>query len=290
MAVPQTLNMIRTIERETGNGWITRPKPNPDARARLFCFPYAGAGASIFYKWPAGLPGNVEICPIRLPGRETRIFDPPFTRLIPLVESAAMALLPHLDRPFAFFGHSLGALIGFELSRYLQKHYGFTPVHLFVSGRNAPQIPDNREPIHALPEEELVEKLRSFNGMAREVLECKELMQMLLPILRADFEVCETHSYEPSEPLRCPLTAFGGLQDEFLSHEGLEAWSHQTTGAFELHMFSGDHFYLNTNMAPLLNVLSVQLNHYTSDPNTRGGNYELVGKAGHNHLQGSRKP
>jgi len=248
------------------NPWIACPRPNPQARLRLFCFPYSGAGASIFYPWLDYLPTAIEVCPVQLPGRETRLSEPLFTRMGPLVRAAAQALLPYLDKPFAFFGHSLGALVSFELARYLRREHGLSPVHLFVSGHNAPQLPDRDPPIHDLPEPEFLEELRRLNGTPEEVLQHPELRELIFPILRADFEVCDTYVYEPDDPLNCPISAFGGLRDEHLSREGLEAWREQTIASFSLRMFPGDHFYLNTDRPLLLRALAREL--LNSRPNT----------------------
>src|SRR5262249_13687929 len=119
--------------------WLACARPRPQADIRLFCFPYAGGGASVFRGWADGLPASVEVCPVQLPGRGTRFREPAFTRLPPLIEALAESLRPHLDRPFAFFGHSLGALVAFELARYLHQHQGREPVRLFVSGCGGPQ-------------------------------------------------------------------------------------------------------------------------------------------------------
>ena len=136
-----------------------------------------------FRTWPNSLPITIEICPVELPGRGKRITSAPFTSLQLLVQAIAIALLPYLDKPFAFFGHSMGGLVSFELARLLRKKYNKSPVHLFVSGYRAPQIPDPHPPIHALPEPEFLEELRRLNGTPEIVLENTELMQMLLPAL-----------------------------------------------------------------------------------------------------------
>ncbi|MBC6472534.1 MAG: thioesterase [Hormoscilla sp. GM102CHS1] len=140
--------------RPSKNPWIKYLKPNPKAQRRLFCFPYAGGSAGVFRSWPDSLPPTVEVCAVELPGRGTRIKDAPFTRMEPLVEAIALALLPELDKPFAFFGHSMGALVSFELARLLRKRGDRQLSHLSISGRSAPQIPDPEPPIHALPEAE----------------------------------------------------------------------------------------------------------------------------------------
>lgn len=239
--------------------WVSRSKPNPQASLRLFCFPYAGGAALTFRTWSNSLPMAFEVCPVELPGRGKRITSAPFTRLQPLVQAIAQALLPHLDKPFAFFGHSMGGLVSFELARLLRKKYGLNPAHLFVSGYRAPQVPDPDPPIRALPEPEFLEELRRLNGTPEAVLENAELMQLLLPALRADFAAIETYVYTPESPLDCPITAFGGLQDREVSCDDLKAWREQTNAAFSLKMLPGDHFFLHSAQPLLLQSLSQEL-------------------------------
>jgi len=246
----------------TSNSWVTCPRPNPQAKLRLFCFHYAGGGALSFRTWSDSLPPHVEVCPIELPGRGIRLREAPFTQLETLIQALEKALLPSLTQPFAFFGHSLGALVSFELARLLRRNYRFTPVHLFVSGHRAPQIPDPEPPIHALPEPAFLEELRRYNGTPEEVLNNPELMQLFLPALRADFAVLETYVYAPSPPLDCPITAFGGLQDWKASCEDLKAWREQTKAAFSVQMFAGDHFFLHSSKSLLLQSLSQELHNY----------------------------
>jgi surfactin synthase thioesterase subunit len=235
------------------DSWISRRRPGPKTRLRLFCFPYAGAGALIFRTWSDGLPADVEVCPVQLPGRGTRLTERPFTQLSPLVESLAQALVPLLDQPFAFFGHSLGSLISFELRRA----YGVQPVRIFVSAGRAPQIPHRDAPVHALPKKEFLAELSRLNGTPSEILEHKELMEIMLPLLRTDFAVYESYSYSAEPPLDCPISAFGGLHDHRVNDSDLQAWRVQTNGSFSLRMFPGDHFFLN--QLPLLRTLSQAL-------------------------------
>jgi medium-chain acyl-[acyl-carrier-protein] hydrolase len=239
--------------------WLVWHRPNPEARLRLFCFPYAGGGALIFRTWPDGLPQTVEVCAVQPPGRETRLKEPPFTQLPPLVQALAPVLRPYLDKPFAFFGHSMGAIISFELARHLRREPGPQPLQLFVSGRRAPQVPDTDDLTYNLPEPEFMEELRRLNGTPQAVLEHPELMKLMIPTLRADFELIQTYAYTPEPPLDCPLSVYGGLQDEDVSREHLEGWREQTTAAFVSRMFPGDHFYLHTSQQLLLRTLSQEL-------------------------------
>jgi medium-chain acyl-[acyl-carrier-protein] hydrolase len=175
------------------------------------------------------------------------------------VEALAEALVPLLDKPFAIFGHSLGALAGFEFARHLRRQSGIRPVRLFVSADRAPQIPSRYRPIHALSEGDFLAELRRLNGIPEKVLEDAELMQLVIPIVRADVAAYETYVYATEPPLDCPISGFGGLQDRRVSRTDLEAWREQTSASFSLRMFPGDHFYLNTAQLPLLQALSQEL-------------------------------
>jgi len=249
--------MSRSTTAAAFDSWISFRKPGPEARLRLFCFPYAGAGALIFRTWSDGLPADVEVCPVQLPGRVTRLMERPFTQLSPLVEALAQALVPLLDKPFAFFGHSLGALVSFELARRIRRQYGVHPVRLFVSAARAPQIPHRDAPIHTLPEKDFLAELRRLNGTPSEILDHEELMEIMLPLLRADFAVYETYVYSAEPPLNCPISAFGGLQDRRVNNSDLDAWRAQTSVSFSLRMFPGDHFFLKQPF--LFRVLSQEL-------------------------------
>lgn len=225
------------------------------ARFRLFCFPYAGGGSGIFRPWSKQIHRHIEVVPALLPGRESRLREPACTRVEPLVESLAREIVPYLDRPFAFFGHSMGAIISFELARRLRWEHGIEPDHLFISGRRAPQLPEHDPEIHDLPEAEFVVEIERMKGTPKEVLEHAELMQMLIPLLRADFAVCTTYTYSPSTPLRCPITVLGGLQDETVTRTQLEPWRSQTTGACRIHMLEGDHFFINQQQSAILSII-----------------------------------
>lgn len=190
--------------------------------------------------------------------------ESPFSQLSLLIQELACALHPYLDKPFAFFGHSLGGLVSFELAHQLRTDYELSPVDLLVSGCRAPQIPAPRPPIHALPEPAFLDELRRLNGTPQTVLENAELMQLLLPVLRADFALLETYVYTPKPPLDYPISAFGGLQDREVSCDELEAWREQTNSAFSLQMLPGDHFFLNSARALLLQSLSNKLHQIVS--------------------------
>ncbi len=252
--------MSRMRERAgaAGGRWFAVQKPARETRLRLFCFPYAGGTAQIYRAWGAGLPGTIEVCAAQIPGRGPRMNEAPYTNLAPLVEALTGAVAPLLDKPFAFFGHSMGAMIAFELARALQRERGVSPLHLFVSGRRAPQLPDDEPPTYNLPHDEFLEELRRLNGTPEEVLRHPEMMELLLPIIRADFSAVQTYDYRPGPPLDCPVTAFGGTEDHEVGRDDLEAWREQTSAGFSVQMFRGDHFFLH-DAQPLLQSVAHQL-------------------------------
>jgi medium-chain acyl-[acyl-carrier-protein] hydrolase len=247
------------LGRQHESPWLPYMQPDPEASLRLFCFPYAGGSALIYRSWSQKLPPGVEVCPVQLPGRGNRLKEPPFRSLAALVPALAGALRPYLDRPFAFFGHSMGALISLELARELRRDARPAPEQLFVSGRSAPQLGKRGVTLYDLPEPELIEELRRLNGTPHEVLEHPELMELMLPLLRADFAVCDTYRYADEPPLDCPVAAFGGLGDANVPRADLEAWAAQTAGDFSLRMLPGDHFFLHENESTLLLVLTHEL-------------------------------
>jgi medium-chain acyl-[acyl-carrier-protein] hydrolase len=230
---------------DSAGRWLLMHRPRREARVRLLCLPYAGGGASAFRHWPDALTSSIEVCPVQLPGRENRFVEAPFTRAEAVVEAMAPALRPVLDRPYALFGHSMGAMLGFELIRHLRRRGDPLPVQFFVSAARAPQLPRPGAPIHALPDAAFVERLRGLQGTPEGILQDKELLQFVLPALRADFTVVETYRYTPGERLDCLLTAFGGRSDGAVSFAELAGWSDQARRDFRLQMLPGNHFFLH---------------------------------------------
>ena len=243
--------------------WVIIPKKVPDPKLRLFCLPFAGGNANAFRDWVNYLPDSVELNTVEIPGRGHRLAEPLMKELHPLVEAIAAGIRPYLDRPFVLFGHSMGALLGFELTHLLKEKYNRAPVHLFLSGRGAPDTIDREEPIHRLPEAAFIEKIKKYNGTPKDVLEHEELMQIMIPILRSDFQVCETYVYKPKSKLDLPLTVFGGLKDSSSPQPDLQAWEKFTSGPFALRMFPGDHFYLLQSKADLVHAVLRDVNKYS---------------------------
>jgi medium-chain acyl-[acyl-carrier-protein] hydrolase len=230
-------------------------KPNPHAALRLFCFPYAGGGALVYRNWGKILPQDIDVCAVQLPGRGNRLLESPFNRMTLVVEAIGREIVPLLDRPYALFGHSMGAIISFELARLFRRDGLPAPTHLFASGHKAPQIAKTEPFTYNLPEAEFIAELQRLNGTPKEVLDHPELMEIMIPLLRADFESIQTYLYKDEPPLDCPITALGGLHDQGIGRETLEPWREQTTAAFNLRMFPGDHFFLHSEQSSLLRVI-----------------------------------
>jgi surfactin synthase thioesterase subunit len=212
---------------------------------RLFCFPYGGSGALGYRRWARSLPAGIELVPVQVAGRETRFLDEPFDHAEPLARDLGDRL--DTSAPFAFFGHSFGALAAFELARLLRRQGRRTPEALFVSGLPAPHLTRHRPQIAHLSDDEFVATLRDQFDLTEELLQAPELLKMALPIMRADFSVVETYAYRDEPPFDFPLRVFGGLSDPEASREELEAWQKHSTRPVPVRLFPGGHFFLNTS-------------------------------------------
>lgn len=217
----------------------------PSAALRLFCFPYAGGTASTYRAWPRFADPGIEIIPVLLPGREARISERPFRRTGALVDAVFNGLRPHLQPPFAFFGHSMGSLLAFELAQRSRETGSAQPCCLFVSGRPAPEVDCLTEPWHELPDREFLARLAQNNPSLNEVIEHPELAQILLPCLRGDYELCATYRHRERPPLECPIMAFAGACDSMVTEASLLAWERHTVSTFQHRMFPGGHFFLH---------------------------------------------
>ena len=240
---------------------------NRQITQRLVLFPYAGGAAgSIYRDWGNKLPSNIEVHAVDFPGHGHRLNEPLFTRVEPLVQSMAETLKPYLEGSYALFGHSMGAVISFELAHLLRRENKPGPAHLFLSGRPCPHRTRKEPPTYDLPEPEFIEELRRLQGTPQEVLQHPELMSVLSPILRADVEICETYECELRPPLDCPITVFGGLQDVDVSREQLDGWRDYTTSSFALRMFPGNHFFLHSCAPVLLRMIVLDLRNMPKGP------------------------
>jgi medium-chain acyl-[acyl-carrier-protein] hydrolase len=223
--------------------WFVRYQNHPaTAPVRLFAFPFAGGGASIYREWGNRLRG-VDVYSALLPGRERRLDELPIGDLHQLLDPLLPALLALADRPFILFGHSMGALIAYELARRL-KERGISPAYLIVSGYRSPDRPRRNRTLHHLPDAELVDALRDYGGTPAKILEHEEMLQILLPMLRADFRLNETYVYTPGSTLNCPLTALAGLTDKLVTPDEMTGWGEKTEGDFSLVRIPGGHFFI----------------------------------------------
>ena len=220
--------------------------------------PHAGGGAAEYHAWSASLPASVQICPILLPGRETRFSEPHYSDFDSLADVLVRELKPHLEIPYAVFGHSMGALLAFDCVRRLLRAGSPAPLWLFVSGRRAPDCAPDPEPLHALPDPEFLDRLnRIYKGIPEELLDNPEILEVFLPTLRADVSVVESYRFEDTAPLDCPISAFAGEADSSVAWQQLLAWKGQTRRQFAAHIFPGGHFYPRE---PLLRSISATLN------------------------------
>jgi medium-chain acyl-[acyl-carrier-protein] hydrolase len=223
------------------------PRPNPDAALRLVCLTYSGGRASVFKGLAARLPGDVELCAVEFPGHGRRLgSEPPLTCLRPLVEQLTDVLAGSVRPPFVLLGYSVGALIAFETAGEFARRALPGPEALFVAAARAPHLKSTRVPLHELSRAELVEGLHRLAGQHNPLLDNEELVDVMLPVLRADLGLDETYDRETTSPLHCPITAFGGSEDWTVPPPALQAWSEHTTGVFHAVTLPGGHFFLDS--------------------------------------------
>jgi surfactin synthase thioesterase subunit len=236
---------------------MIRAEPRPESSFRLFCVPFAGVGPSAFRGWAQSIGPEIETIYVHLPGRESRFRDPAVTSVRGLSDQIAASMVPWLDRPYAVFGHSLGAVIAFETIRALRAAGRTLPRTLFVSASRAPHLPHPHAPLHHLPDDELLRRVneRYEGSVPAAVLSCPELRGLFVPTLRADLTALETYTFEPGEPLGCPISAFCGRTDPTVTSAAIAPWSIHGEAGFRLRMVDGGHLYLQTARPSLLSAI-----------------------------------
>lgn len=239
------------------SAWLDRDQASARSPRRLFCFPYVGGGSWIYRGWSDHAGEELEIIPVALPGRDKRLWEKPYSGLFPLVNVLA-DVLPR-DKPFAFFGHSMGALIAFELARELQRRESRLPFCLFASGCGGPQIPRRSAPRHLLSDADLVAELRDLGGTPEEVLQDSGMMELFLPAIRADFAIVETYEYAPSNLLDCPIVVLHGDQDRETTGDDASAWHFITSSTFRMDTFHGDHFFLHAARESIVSLITTEV-------------------------------
>jgi surfactin synthase thioesterase subunit len=243
---------------QSGSGrWIRGYRRVPGG-VPLFCFPHAGGAASYFHPWSASLAPGIEVLAVQYPGHEDRAVEPCVTNIPDLADQIHAALRPSLPGTFAFFGHSMGAILAFEVARRIAREEGRGPTHLFVSSRSAPPRHRHRN-LHRAGNPALIAELRSLGGTDPRILQDSEVLELILPVMRGDYTASETYRFEPGPPLSCDITAMTGDRDSLNTREEAAAWSAHTTGAFNLRVYPGGHFYLDDCRARVLEVISSSL-------------------------------
>ncbi|MBN1203858.1 MAG: thioesterase [Myxococcaceae bacterium] len=236
--------------------WFPARRPNPRASLRVFCFPHAGGSASAFSGWSEALPASVELAAVQLPGRERRILEPPLRQLPALLDALEAALAPLLDKPFVLFGHSMGARVAMALAQRWQARGTALPVGMVVAASPAPHIP-RLFYSSGLDDARFLAMLRSYEGTPAEIFAQRELLELMLPVLRADLAIADT--VLPRVPVRCALSAWGGAGDFHISNEALERWREMTTGEFRRRGFPGSHFFVRSAQPQVLQALREEL-------------------------------
>ncbi|VFQ46267.1 thioesterase II family protein [Desulfoluna butyratoxydans] len=219
---------------------------------RLFCFPFAGGGASIYSPWRQVFPESVEVVPVQLPGRENRLTTSPFQEMGSLVHWLFEEVTPLLDKPFVFFGHSMGAQVAFELASLVRTRLGLEPLHFFASACHAPHLRTPPPLIGGLTDEAFLRRIADLGGTPEAVLRDKELTRLVLPVLRADFFLTESYRTDVAEPLGCPVTALCGSEDYRYNEELIRPWRRHSTGPFSFHVIKGGHFFLRESQGAVL--------------------------------------
>lgn len=239
---------------------------------RLFCFHHAGGNSGVFKDWKDALPSEVDVMPLDLPGRGRYQRDLPRRRMAELIEELGCRVSRSLDIPVALFGHSMGALVAFEVAHFIRATQYAKLVHLFVAGCPAPQCSPIRCPSSNTSNEELVDELRRMRGTPKAVLDSPELMEIILPTLRADFEVVETYICRTRARLDCPIRVYGGIDDSERPADSLSGWEEQSSISCSIQMFPGDHFFPISYRPQLLKVLSNDLRNVLTrlDPHPSG--------------------
>ncbi|WP_206797401.1 thioesterase II family protein [Amycolatopsis sp. MtRt-6] len=223
-------------------GWFPADVGAGSAGCMLFCFPHGGGGAEQFRRWKADMPPHIELVPVLMPGRESRFAEPLLTSVAAVVAAIVEPLTACARRPFALFGHSMGALLAYETAAALADR-GLPPSHLIVSGHHPPHLPSRAPVLHDSADQEFAERLAEMGGMPADLLRNPEMMDFLLPRFRADFEICETYRYAPRPPIPVPVTVLAGREDPAVDVSELGRWGELTTEGADVHVLDGGHFW-----------------------------------------------
>lgn len=245
-----------TVNSTETSPWIRRYSPVANARARLLCLPHAGGSASFYLPFTRELGPELDALTVQYPGRQDRRHEPCVDSITGLADALVDEVLPWADRPLAIFGHSMGAMIAFELALRLEQK-GTQSLVLFASGRRAPsRLRDNPAPVHLRDEQGMIAELRALSGTDVRVFEDEELLRMALPAIRGDYKAAETYRYVPGPRLAAPVHALVGTDDPKVTVDEVRAWADHTDGGFEMDTHPGGHFYLTAQMASVAATVS----------------------------------
>ncbi|WP_305783687.1 thioesterase II family protein [Symbioplanes lichenis] len=247
--------------------WVRTFHPAPGATVRLVCLPHAGGSASFFFPLARAFGADVEVMAVQYPGRQDRRHEPAIDSVGAYADEI-FAVLRHLDdRPLALFGHSMGAVLGYEVALRLARAGLPAPARLFVSGRRAPSR-HRDESVHRSPDAQIVAELRRLGGPHQGMLADPEVLALVLPAIRSDYRAIEQYRHDPAERLDCPVTVLVGDDDPRVTVDEARAWAQHTTGPAELKVFPGGHFYLVERAAAVIDLLARRLS--TVQARTRG--------------------
>ena len=228
------------------NPWFVRPQPLNNPTIKLFCFPFAGGSAANYMSWVKYLPSDVELIAVQLPGRANRFNETPFDDMSELIRELILPLKREANAPFIFFGHSLGSYLAYAAALKLQESHSPLPEHIICSGSGAPHISRRKENLHQLSSSAFIQRLKALNGTPSEILENKELIELMAPMLKADFQIADEYLPDKTQ-LHSPMTVFMGSSDSDVAPERVKAWQELSTYHCPVDYFEGDHFYLLNN-------------------------------------------
>jgi surfactin synthase thioesterase subunit len=240
------------------SAWIARLRPPGVASTRLICLPHAGGGGATFRSWSAGLPDGVDLCAVRLPGRESRLREPLLTRMSDVVSELVGAFDDMLDLPYALFGYCSGALTAFELARLLEQA-GRPPAHLFVCACPSPASVERGSGVHEMSRAELADHLRGLGIIPATIIDDPGLFALFEPSVRADYAIFETDSYRPGAPLNLPITVFGADSDPSTTLATMMQWREETSGEFTMRIYPGDHSFFEHDRRSIMRVVAAEL-------------------------------
>ena len=240
--------------------WVDTLKASKHPDVRCFCFHYAGGGSQMYRAWVDHLPKRMDLYSILLPGRERRTHEPLMTECHEIVEAMIPELLPLLDKPYVFFGYSMGALVAWALAKKIQNIGYVLPRHLFIAASRAPCMRKGEEKLYDLPSEQFIVKLTALGGIPEEILANHEIMDMYLPLLRADLTVADTYTpQDDEEQIDCPIDAFGGIGDMAITSKEIEGWKSHTRSSFHNKYFPDGHFFILHHFKEIIGEITNRL-------------------------------